>query len=731
MSNENEKNTGFKLLAIRPLIGCDANFRKNLEEGAIFKFYQDYQFFDKTNKEILFNEGNLSEDICYITPPKEICDLYSTEKLNINISAVVGKNGSGKSSLIELFFAFVFSESVKNGLMNLDMEISEANERIKLFETKIIDFHTINSIITNNELQENERFDDLKSTFSELLDLEVKVKDEKDFIAALRESKEIANTKNIKVELFFELDGKVFCFGNENNQQNSSFEKVKLNKENISKLFYSIALNYSLYGLNSSIIGKWVERLFHKNDGYLTPIVINPMRCNGNIDINSENHLNQSRIFANILDEKTVQKKILKDKEIEEIIFKQSEISTKEKDVFYNLVSNQLIKSKVSFRNERTDFQILNYLKITESDSQLNLTGLNLENINEYVSKKLFKIASKYKEYDMFLKTKSLHEKVITNFDAFIYKINKDKSHKTLKLRQILNVVRFNILNNANKEDLRYLGKIDINKDYNWVNNAFRISFVDFAKILNYQIQKNNLDFRDILDYIPNSFFQTEFRFKGESSFHSLSSGEQQFLNSINTVIYHVLNLDSISENYTSINIVFDEIELYFHVDFQRKFINELTRSLHNVRLNRIKCVNILFSTHSPFILSDIPSSNILRLEMNDNGKAIPSKDNYETFGANIHDLLANDFFLEDGFMGEFAKNKINKIVDELNDRIKNKKEISEDRFIEIEKIIQLIGEPILKNSLNGLFIEANPERKYDFLKKQIDQLNKLMDKKS
>ena len=39
--------SGFKLLAIRPLKGCDTRFRKNLNDGEIYKFYQDYKFLDE------------------------------------------------------------------------------------------------------------------------------------------------------------------------------------------------------------------------------------------------------------------------------------------------------------------------------------------------------------------------------------------------------------------------------------------------------------------------------------------------------------------------------------------------------------------------------------------------------------------------------------------------------------------------------------------------------------
>jgi hypothetical protein len=63
-----------------------------------------------------------------------------------------------------------------------------------------------------------------------------------------------------------------------------------------------------------------------------------------------------------------------------------------------------------------------------------------------------------------------------------------------------------------------------------------------------------------------------------------------------------------------------------------------------------------------------IPSANILKLETHPvTKKSKPAAHSAQTFGANIHDLLANDFFLENGFMGEFAKKKINEAIRFLN----------------------------------------------------------------
>ena len=68
--------------------------------------------------------------------------------------------------------------------------------------------------------------------------------------------------------------------------------------------------------------------------------------------------------------------------------------------------------------------------------------------------------------------------------------------------------------------------------------------------------------------------------------------------------------------------------------------------------------------THSPFVLSDIPTQNILFLEK---GGHKADKSEVASFGANIHTMLMNSFFLKGGAMGQFAKETIVKMIDLVN----------------------------------------------------------------
>ena len=67
----------------------------------------------------------------------------------------------------------------------------------------------------------------------------------------------------------------------------------------------------------------------------------------------------------------------------------------------------------------------------------------------------------------------------------------------------------------------------------------------------------------------------------------------------------------------------------------------------------------IIISTHSPLVITDIPKDNILFL-----GKNEERQIEYQTFAQNIHTILYDGFL--DDTIGEFAKVKIAKLVDEM-----------------------------------------------------------------
>ena len=143
----------------------------------------------------------------------------------------------------------------------------------------------------------------------------------------------------------------------------------------------------------------------------------------------------------------------------------------------------------------------------------------------------------------------------------------------------------------------------------------------------------------------------------------TLSSGMIQRLNTVGSLIYHLRNLDDNQEAegmvaYNQVCIVMEEVELYYHPEYQKSYLNYLLEQISRAGLSRLKSLNIVFVTHSPFILSDITRNDILCLE---NGIQVDLK--FQTFGANIHDLLRHPFFMKNGTIGDYAQKIINEII--------------------------------------------------------------------
>ena len=105
----------FKLIAIRTLEGCNEKFRKNLIPNQIYKFYNEYEFLDKNDKEIKCTENfvEVSKIVKMANNVPE--DLYYQGNTKINISAIVGKNGSGKTNLLDaVYFLSLCKSSIHN-----------------------------------------------------------------------------------------------------------------------------------------------------------------------------------------------------------------------------------------------------------------------------------------------------------------------------------------------------------------------------------------------------------------------------------------------------------------------------------------------------------------------------------------------------------------------------------------------------------------------------------------
>ena len=133
-----------------------------------------------------------------------------------------------------------------------------------------------------------------------------------------------------------------------------------------------------------------------------------------------------------------------------------------------------------------------------------------------------------------------------------------------------------------------------------------------------------------------------------------------------------------------------DEADLTYHPEWQRQFISILTAFLPKVYQAPLQ-MQVVLSTHSPIILSDIPKENIMYLE---------EGHEKETFGQNIHTIFADSFTLKKtSTIGQFASKKI-KAASDFFDPQKPDNTGADLNIEQVKAIIDIIGEELVKRNL-------------------------------
>lgn len=797
----------FRIIAVRPLKGCDKKYYRILKEDKFYLFNDDYEVHNNTLRK---------KEVPYIFVPQDFYKVGNTQ-LNLSVSAIIGKNGDGKSTIVELIIRI------------------------------------LNNFACFLNFQSNH--DGLKPV------------------------------KGLHAELYYEIEGKLIIIKIQGEYfdwilPDKPMHEIKEERRLILEkyFFYTQISNYSLYAYNSNEYvneskiddGDWLSGIFHKNDGYQTPVVLNPMRTEGNIEINRENGLNKDRLISLFLTTDITKNSFrwINEKQCSQYIEIELDIESSKlcretfQDFFLNhrkpdrrdyirnnnntfhseLVRNtndlmnalslsqehekkanekietfgivaeftgllEPIKKIKKFfdKNSRIDYlnkskEILEKLEFPQSTISYYLNSLNTfcdielsrdskqqkpkelkreidnlsdisqytymqlqrvitavlckeiweeklekENITiktptnitiqlfDYLVYKTLSIASKYPNYDKYridLFTEFDWNKfdddllvLTTSLSEVVDKIFDDKhSHITLKVRQAINF--FNHPYSEIKEDKCVVGITNycniVCSYYKYDENKINLYEFFFPPIFKSDViirQIDRYEEFEKLEPVPEELYsEVNLEKDNITPLSLLSSGERQQLNVVSTVIYHLRNLNSVSENdqvlvkYKYINLIFEEIELYFHPEFQRTFMSFLLYHLSKADLGKIEDINLCFVTHSPFILSDIPQQNILALD-----KGVQIDVPFGTLGANIHEMLSHNFLLNHT-IGEIVRNKINEFLKTYNE-YKNIEEASHfNKFLFLEKkdefnfLIENLGEGYLKNILKGYYIELMTE---------------------
>ena len=492
--------------------------------------------------------------------------VYQQEGLpQISVNCIIGMNGAGKSSLLDIIYRIINNFSVR--------------------------------MLGNRKLETKGR--------------------------------ELSYAHGVDADLYYISEGKQYrisCRKNRlywfvQNEDGNSFEHVSIKNANDPKpllrdFFYTISTNYSLYAFNkeeyipdnlvekigdNAINGEWLDGLFHKNDGYFTPIVITPYRNNGNIDIEKENRLAAQRVMA---------------------------LSLLAKAQGHSFIE-RYEPSTITYYFDQ------GYKERTES------------NYRAY-------IFSKYKNIDISLLIREFEriwEKILlTTYEDDIAEESRDRYEMALF----------------------YLA-------YKTVKICF--TYEDYWKALKLNLLTKMESTNEVYQHITDGTFR-------KVAGSVVSKLMREINDSVKNRSHITLKISICLDYVENICLIFDEVELYYHPDYQRRFLGMLFDAMKwcHIDTNIIHSIQILMVTHSPFVLTDMLTQNTLYLKEGDIQNV-----KIQTFAANYYELLNKSFFFDKSAIGTVASNVVSKMIQR-----KNHGELI------VNDDIDLVGDDFIRDYLKG-----------------------------
>lgn len=439
---------------------------------------------------------------------------------NINIYAIVGMNGSGKSSLIEMIFRIA---------NNVSYYLVEGSKIIKAADKPIF----IPGIYANLKYE-------IDGSSCEII-----IRDKAIGIRTGLIEQRISEVNHEDIK-DFQYEGKL-NYGT---------------RRDIAKLFfYTVVTNYSLQAYNSSDYldetegaSSWIDKVFHKNDGYMTPIVLNPSRTKGIIKLDNESELAKSRLEAILVEAKKKKRQFIDGYELDNITY--SHNLKHVVDVYSKHVKK--FKSFEELHKEATTALNSGHSYFSNILKEYNLPQFNGKDKIRfaamlYLVYKTFSIPNYYPAYSKY-KPNCNFKDIFQTLDTtdseplhdLVVELRKDKSHITTKLAQTLT-----FLNNYGHLIETVL---DSNKTFTF--NEYEKELVN---------EKRNTSLEAQMRRMPPPIFSSKLFLKTISSedtneveskeeeitsdgiksraipFFKLSSGERQFLYMMSTIIYHVM----------------------------------------------------------------------------------------------------------------------------------------------------------------------------------------------
>ncbi|WP_455167974.1 AAA family ATPase [Streptococcus sp.] len=212
------------------------------------------------------------------------------------------------------------------------------------------------------------------------------------------------------------------------------------------------------------------------------------------------------------------------------------------------------------------------------------------------------------------------------------------------------------------------------------------------------------------LCYRLNENFNNYSLLKETPNYH-MSTGEGNLIEIFSQLYSYLLMYEKSDED---IILLVDELETGMHLEWSRRLIKILINNLSEILEDEGKGreIQLIFTTHSPYMLSDIKPGNVIMLEKNQDTGCSEGKVLQNTFAKNIQEIMKEN--LIDNIYGDFALSKIDSMISRLN---------GEEGDEELLKEIHLISEPILRNKLLDMYDKKYNTSEFS-IEKQLQKLN-------
>ena len=638
---------------------------------------------------------------------------------HINVHAIVGKNGSGKSTLLEILFRLVNNLSF---VLMGDIPRDAADSLCYVFglyaEMGWHEDGTYGVLKCEGNIVHFE-YGDFHKDFEVMEQAEKRIfTGDHDFQHYYQTVKDVADRFFYTLVMNYSMQSYV--------AQDYIGEEAKSRNSNRHKTW--------------SVKDVWINALFHKNDGYMCPININPYRNNGAIDMNKEMRLTRGRIAALLQYFKYRGEHLIDGYQLWDVIYTynpyiingyfDSDRLLERYNVTFPPKDSQEEENR--WKNKDSDGQKLNFI-VSLFKKALDVEGTNVAKATLgvfdidtsrrdesyivgliYLICKVMNIGQTYPNYIMYTKSKvdydpmDMLEVYGKQEQAHLVaqlagKIKEEDSHVTLKVHRTLTFLH----NYGRIRQSTQYGLEGYDEDLGVTSSEYLDAFDDRKQEEKAQTPVGALlSLKELELCVPPSIYEQHVYLQKELpngrldnkkiEVSQMSSGERQFIFSVSSIIYHMTNLLSVENSlpkYHCFNLVIDEVEICFHPEYQRTFLKNLLRLLDRLEFNSgDRYINILLTTHSPFLLSDIPESHILYMTQDDE---LPTG---KTFGANIYDLLNQQFFMNNT-IGEFAAQKIHEVIRvyRLDNAPEGRERLFREEYESMVSLCALIGDEYLR----------------------------------